>query len=82
MSDNGSLLMRAAYCIHGLIAPCMPESLALSHASKCSIRRWIAQVDDAINNAMEVPMLIPGAEEIVSRTNQSRYGCKAHFKQN
>lgn len=32
------------------------------------IRGWIAQVDDAIYRAMEVPSLIPGSEELISRS--------------
>jgi hypothetical protein len=63
---TSSLLMKAAYYVHGAIAPCLP--VAISPESKQTIRQWIARVDDVLDNVMEVPMLIPGSEELVSRS--------------
>jgi hypothetical protein len=45
-----------------------------------AIRGWIAQVDDAILSAIEVPSLIPGNEELVSRGPEHHrlQKCKEH----
>jgi len=62
--------MKAAYYVHGAIAPCLP--VAISPESKQMLRTWIARVDDALENAVEVPMLIPGSEDLVSRSGNNK----------
>ena len=69
-SSSSSPLLRGAYYVHGLIAPCLP--VALSPEIKQTFKRWIAHVDDALDRVVEVPMLIPGSEEFVSRSNKSK----------
>lgn len=68
--SSNMFIMQAAYYVHGAIAPCLP--LALSPESKQALRRWIAQLDDALDSVVEVPMLIPGSEELVSRSSKSK----------
>lgn len=67
---TGSFLMQTAYYVHGMIAPCMP--VGLSPESKQTIRGWIARVDDVLDSVVEVPMLVPGSEELVSRSNGAK----------
>lgn len=64
------MLAQAAYYVHGAIAPCLP--VAISPESKQTLRRWIARIDDALDSVVEVPMLVPGSEELVSRSCKSK----------
>jgi hypothetical protein len=81
---GGGFLMRAAYAVHGAIAPFVPTSLQLSAGTKQTIRRWIVRVDDTLlslnNNSSEaVGMMmlhdvsfVPGTEELMSSSSYGR----------
>ena len=74
-TGGGGFLMRAAYFVHGAIAPCVPEAMRLSPESKQAIRRLIVRVDDAMvegsSRMISMDMFIPGTEELISRNSHT-----------